>query len=153
MNTSNNEKFKPLKSLPTALAGLISALAMNTHAGELTIHLHGIQVNSGNVMVALYNSSASFMKGATRSLMVPVDTNAQSSSVTIMLKNLEPGRYAISAFHDVNSNGKLDSNAFRIPSEPVGFSNRAAPRFGPPTFEEAAFDFGHEPSIMTIDLK
>jgi uncharacterized protein (DUF2141 family) len=58
---------------------------------------------------------------------------------------LRPGTYAISVFHDENSNGKLDTNFLGIPKEGVGASNDAKGHFGPPKFADAAFQFpgGH----------
>lgn len=39
------------------------------------------------------------------------------------VKNLEPGEYSLSAYHDLNNSGKLErSGFFGIPQEPVGFS-------------------------------
>jgi uncharacterized protein (DUF2141 family) len=51
------------------------------------------------------------------------------------------GRYAISAFHDENSNGKLDTNFIGMPREGVGASNDAKGHMGPPKFPAAAFQF------------
>ncbi|MEO8590991.1 MAG: DUF2141 domain-containing protein [Flavobacteriales bacterium] len=59
--------------------------------------------------------------------------------VVITRTDLTVGRYAIKAFHDVNDNGKLDTNWIGIPSEPYGFSNDAMGTFGPPSFEQAGF--------------
>jgi len=41
------------------------------------------------------------------------------------------GKYAVSVFHDENSNGKLDTNFLGIPREGVGASNNAKGHFGP----------------------
>lgn len=54
---------------------------------------------------------------------------------------IAPGRYAISAYHDRDKDGRLDTNFVGAPSEPVGFSNGARIRFGPPKFEQAAFEW------------
>jgi uncharacterized protein (DUF2141 family) len=48
-------------------------------------------------------------------------------------------RYAVSVFHDENSNGKLDRNLLGIPREGVGASNNAVGHFGPLKFDDAAF--------------
>jgi len=40
------------------------------------------------------------------------------------------GTYAVSAFHDENSNGKLDRNFMGIPREGVGASNNAKGHLG-----------------------
>jgi len=149
----NMNRKNPRKRMVTTLAGFLSVWALQSHATDLTVHLHGLQTSDGNVMVALYNSEASFMKEATQSSMVSANTSDQSSSVTLVFKNLAKGQYALTAFHDVNANGKLDSNAFRIPTEPVGFSNGATPRFGPPKFTEASFEFDGQAAAINIDLK
>ena len=62
---------------------------------------------------------------------------------------LSPGTYAVSVFHDENSNGKVDTKFMGIPREGVGASNNAKGHLGPPKFDAAAFRFpgGH------LDLK
>jgi uncharacterized protein (DUF2141 family) len=52
-----------------------------------------------------------------------------------------PGRYAIAAFHDENSNGRMDRNFLGIPTEGTAASNDATGRLGPPHFNDAAFVF------------
>ena len=61
--------------------------------------------------------------------------------------------FAISVIHDMNGNGKLDTNLFRIPKEPYGFSNNAGATFGPPKFEAAAFVFNSNEQSVEIRLK
>lgn len=63
-----------------------------------------------------------------------------------------PGTYAASAFHDGNSNGKLDTNLLGIPREGVGASNSAKGHFGPPKFDAAAFHFGGGRLDLTITI-
>ncbi len=67
--------------------------------------------------------------------------HASAGTTFVTVKGLPPGRYAVQAFHDENGNGSVDQGLFGIPREGVGFSNDAAIRFGPPKFDEAAFDF------------
>lgn len=54
---------------------------------------------------------------------------------------IEAGTYAVSVFHDENSNGKLDTKFMGIPREGVGASNGAIGHLGPPKFDAAAFHF------------
>ena len=60
-------------------------------------------------------------------------------SSEIRFESLPYGEYAISVYHDKNDNGKLDTGMFRIPKEPLGTSNDAKIRFGPPKYEDAVF--------------
>jgi uncharacterized protein (DUF2141 family) len=61
-----------------------------------------------------------------------------------------PGTYAVSVLHDVNSNGDLDTNFLGIPKEPLGFSNGAKPKMGPPSFDAAKFTHGSEATKLQI---
>jgi uncharacterized protein (DUF2141 family) len=64
---------------------------------------------------------------------------AEGALVRIELKDLEPGQYAIKAFHDVNDNGKMDFNWAGMPKEPYGFSNNAMGTMAAPKFSQASF--------------
>ncbi|MBM4290248.1 MAG: DUF2141 domain-containing protein [Deltaproteobacteria bacterium] len=50
-----------------------------------------------------------------------------------------PGRYAVSAWHDVNDDHTLNKNWLGVPQEPIGISNNARGLLGPPSFSEASF--------------
>ena len=63
-----------------------------------------------------------------------------AGSVTLIFRDVKPGRYAIALLHDENANGKADRAAMMIPTEGFGFSRDAKVRFGPPKFGAAAFD-------------
>ncbi|MCB0480252.1 MAG: DUF2141 domain-containing protein [Flavobacteriales bacterium] len=94
---------------------------------SLTIKFSELSVNNGKVMILVKNEQKlDFAK-----LVIPINNN--SSSVTL---EVEPGKYAVVAFHDINSNEKLDKNMFGIPTEPYGFSNNARGLLGEPDFEE-----------------
>ena len=61
-----------------------------------------------------------------------------SATVLLHFGEVAPGRYAISLFHDENSNKKLDKKLI-MPAEGYGFSRNAPVVFGPPSFGSAAF--------------
>jgi uncharacterized protein (DUF2141 family) len=66
--------------------------------------------------------------------------------------DVKASTYAVSVFHDENSNGKLDPNFMGLPREGEGASNNAKGHFGPPKFDAAAFRFsgGHLELKITI---
>jgi uncharacterized protein (DUF2141 family) len=51
------------------------------------------------------------------------------------------GVYGISAYHDENSNKKLDTNFVGMPTEDYCASRNARGTFGPPSFEDAKFSY------------
>jgi acyl-CoA reductase-like NAD-dependent aldehyde dehydrogenase/uncharacterized protein (DUF2141 family) len=73
-------------------------------------------------------------------------------ATTFDIGPLPPGRYAVSVYQDVNGNHHLDRNFFGIPREPVGASNNPKPSFGPPRFEQCAFQMNQSDQTITIAL-
>lgn len=63
----------------------------------------------------------------------------RSKNMSIIVNGLKPGVYAAQIFHDLNENGKLDTNALGIPKEPYGFSNNKKGIFGKPKFKDVSF--------------
>jgi len=58
----------------------------------------------------------------------------------VILKYSAPrGEYALAAFHDEDSNGRIDVGPHGIPTEGVAFSNDAMSPTGPPAFEMSSF--------------
>jgi uncharacterized protein (DUF2141 family) len=77
-------------------------------------------------------------------LKSPVATataRADAATALCVFEKIPPGVYGLSAFHDKNKNGKLDTNLLGIPSEDYGASNNARGTFGPPSFEDAKFAY------------
>ncbi len=52
---------------------------------------------------------------------------------------LKFGDYAVSVYHDENSNNKLDTKFGTMPLEGIALSNNASARKGTPKFDEAKF--------------
>jgi uncharacterized protein (DUF2141 family) len=56
-----------------------------------------------------------------------------------VFKKIPAGTYGLSAFHDQNNNGKLDTNLLGMPTEDYCASNNARGVLGPPSFNDAKF--------------
>jgi uncharacterized protein (DUF2141 family) len=72
--------------------------------------------------------------------------------MTVRFEELEKGHYAIMAYHDLNSNGKLDMGLMG-PKEPYGLSNNFRSKFGPPNFEDCAFSISDKMQVINITIK
>lgn len=79
--------------------------------------------------------------GWLKSAVATATARADAASALCVFEKIPPGVYALSAFHDKNANGKLDTNLLSIPSEDYGASNNARGSFGPPSFEDAKFAY------------
>jgi uncharacterized protein (DUF2141 family) len=63
------------------------------------------------------------------------------------------GVYGISAFHDRNNNGKLDTNFIGLPVEDYCASRDARSSFGPPSFVDAKFNYPGGLKRLTARMK
>lgn len=133
-------------AVPAALAMLAAAPAS---AADLLVEVRGATPGTGQFLVALFDSEATWMIGPTDQLTVPVDA---AGSAGLVFHGLAPGRYAVSVVHDENANGELDLNLLGVPTEGFGFSNDAGALFGPPDWADASFDLGADGAAITIRL-
>jgi uncharacterized protein (DUF2141 family) len=125
-------QMKHLRLLLILLFGLLLNIG-NGVAQELEVIVKNIKSDKGVLMIGLFNSEKTF----TKEIWKGERPDAKIGEVKVVFKNVPPGSYAISIFHDENSNGKLDANLMGIPKEGIGFSNDAMGTFGPPSFEKA----------------
>ncbi|MEO0601095.1 MAG: DUF2141 domain-containing protein [Myxococcota bacterium] len=98
---------------------------------------------AGKVGCAVFRAAEGFPSDGKRAVAVAEveASKAVDGSVTCHFPNVEGGRVAVSVRHDVDGNGKLDTNVVGMPKEPFGFSRDAPLRtFGPPKFDDAAVD-------------
>ncbi|MBN8750677.1 Uncharacterised protein [Xylophilus ampelinus] len=130
----------PLPRLnPAALAALGLALtAAASHAADLTVEVSGAKSTQGTVSAALYTSADTWLKEPQK--LQGARAPAAQPVTVLVFKNLPPGRYALSAFHDENGNEKVDTNVVGMPTERTGFSRDARGRMGPAAFDDAVID-------------
>ena len=116
---------------------------------SLEVMVDGASPNEGQITLSLFEGSESFLKAPAVKLTAPVDG---TGSAAFVMDDLAPGDYALSAVYDRDSNGRLNTGLFGIPSEPVGFSNNTRGLFGPPKFDDASFPIDGNTRV-TIELR
>lgn len=119
--------------------------------GKLVVRFNGMNSNNGNVKIALCNSDLNYMDH--RSPFIGKTIAIKNNNALIEFEDLPFGDYAIKAFHDEDSNDDLNTNILGIPIEDYGFSNNARGMFGPPSWEDAKFNFNSETKIIEIEIK
>lgn len=124
------------------------AQGQSLQTNVVNVDIGGLRDDKGQVVCALYSSSDGFPKDGKKAV-AQIDSGISNKHAVCEFSGITPGTYAVSVFHDENSNGKLDSNFLGIPREGVGASNGAKGHFGPPKFDAAAFHF----SGGRLDLK
>ena len=104
---------------------------------KLSVEVTGVKSNAGSVLVAVYNSSDSFLDSD--KMFSGRSSKAQMGSTRVIIENLPDGEYALAIFHDEDGNDELNTNWIGIPKEPICFSIGKMKTFGPPKYEECAF--------------
>ncbi len=122
------------------LALLAFAMASGlTQAAEIELEVTGLKQTEGQVTVAAFAEAGSWLRKPVAVAMVAA-SKQEDGRVVVRIKDLpESGELALSVLHDVNGNGKMDSNPMGMPLEPFAFSNNAVGNFGPASFEQAKF--------------
>lgn len=129
------------------IAAFASLLALTVAAPALAEPVASIRFDfetgaaTGKIMVALYDTAEAYSGGApVRQAQVDV-ANGQTQAD---FGDLPAGDYAMKAFHDVNGNGRMDTNPFGMPTEPFAFSNNARGNMGPASWDRARFSVSGE---------
>lgn len=119
-------------------------------AGDLTVWVSGLPSDAGTVRAALFADEASFKAKSDPVAAIVVKPHDKTARFTVA--DLPAGRYALAVFQDVNDNGKLDANMIGMPTEPWGFSNDALGKFGPPDFNQTAFDVAADATTISVTV-
>lgn len=139
---------RALQSAGAALC-LCSAGFGQAHAADLVIEIQGLKSDAGELAVGLFDKAESFPK----QFQYGQRLAAKSGTLSVTFKDVKPGVYAVSTYHDENNNKSLDRGMFGVPKEPYGFSQDARGEGGPPQFRDAQFEVGAEGARIVIKLR
>ena len=112
----------------------------------LNIKISNIKKNTGTVVVEIYDSKTSWLKTPYQKMELSSSQISQTASFKVPY-----GKYAITIYQDLNSNGEADMNFLGIPKELVGFGNNFKP-FGEPKFESCLIEFNSNSKPQEIKL-
>ena len=115
---------------------------------ELTIKISNIEKIRGEIKIGVFNTNKNFLKeiGSIKNYSIKVDKN----TAVITITDLPKGEYAITMYHDENSDNECNRNFMGIPKEGYGFSNNFKPKFGPPKYNDCKFILGDN---KTLNIK
>jgi uncharacterized protein (DUF2141 family) len=132
------------------VASLCSSALSAAGAADLTVIVSGIRDASGSVSAGIFNSESSFAKAS--EAFASFRIKATPGNVGFTVRDLPPGRYAITAYHDENANGTLDFDPTGVPTEGYGVSNDARNPLAPPEFAKAAFELRDQNKSVTVKI-
>ncbi len=115
----------------------------------MTIHVEGLREAKGQLMIFVYNNAEDFPTKRDRAVFsksVPVT----GASMEISFDSVAVGTYGVAVYHDENMNGKMDRHWYGPPKEGYGASNDATGTVGPPSFDDAKFEFNESKKRVKI---
>jgi uncharacterized protein (DUF2141 family) len=103
--------------------------------GKVVVKVNGIDVKNGGELSVGFFSKDNFPKVGKQSFGKTKEISAESAE--IVFEQVPVGEYGIAIFQDIDRNKTLKTNFVGLPTEPIGFSNDARMKFGPPSFADA----------------
>jgi len=119
--------------------------------GNLTVLISNLKNNKGDLKIGLFNSEDSY--NGKKQKFIGAIIKIQNKKVIWEVNDIPFGEYAIKAFHDEDSDDKIDTNILGIATESYGFSNNVTGLFGPPSFDKAKFLFNSDSMKIELNLK
>lgn len=129
----------------------VGSFASQPATGTLIVTIMGLRNYQGAINIAVFATAEGFPDQPSAAVDKRIVKLADTDPV-IEFNGLAFGEYAVSVFHDENTNQQLDKNWLGIPKEGVGFSHNPKSLSGPPSFEEAKFSFTLKKQALTIKL-
>jgi uncharacterized protein (DUF2141 family) len=145
-------------AIALVVSSMVGASSIGARANDLgavnsiKVVVVGLHSNDGEVDCALFGGAGGFPDDSSKAGKT-TKSKIEKGQAVCMFVDVAPGDYAVSVFHDENSNGKLDRNFMGMPKEGVGASNDAAGHFGPPKYDDARFSYKGGRSVSAIHLK
>jgi uncharacterized protein (DUF2141 family) len=127
MNLTAHSRLAAAATFATIALALLSFATQARADGCATVEVQNLRTGQGPLMLAAYLDAASFRKTAASQQQVAVT----GESMQLQVCGLTGGVVALTLYQDLNANGKLDANAFGMPTEPWGASGKPAPMTGP----------------------
>lgn len=130
------------------LPALISAVP-NDKIQPLEVTFSNIRESEAPIYIALNEYSEDFPNSNKALKYFKVDPRGRSTA-KLSIHDLPYGKYAISAFQDLNGNQKMDKGFMGIPAEPFAFSNNYKPLFRAPRWSDC--EFVYSPASSAIEI-
>lgn len=120
------------------------------YAGNLTVELAGVRSDRGDIWVIIYDNPNTFAWEKHDAAAFLVKIPARKGNQSFTLNHVAEGHYAVSVWHDENTNGNFDMMGI-FPLEGFAYSNNVGHE-NTPTFQMAAIAVGKEDLATKIRL-
>lgn len=124
-----------MKKLALSLICAWIAAQSFAQTGTIILNVTQIQTDKGGEISAGIFVRENFPKVGKQ--LVGQEKSVTGKSMQLIFENVPVGEYGVVAFQDIDKNKDLKTNFVGLPKEPIGFSNDAKIKFGPPDFDDA----------------
>jgi uncharacterized protein (DUF2141 family) len=147
-----DNKMRYMKKTLLLVLNLCATIAAQSQTVNLTVTVNNVKSDKGLVSVCVFNQANGFPEKTNLAIKC-VSVNAAKGTMQVKIDGIMPGKYAISAHHDENKDGKLNTNFIGMPKEAAGASNGAKGKMGPPKFENAVLVINKNKTQISIALE
>ncbi len=122
-------------------------------AATVTVKVDGLKGSEGVALVVLYDSAESWLK--IPKAAQTVSAKITGSTLSVELKGVKPGTYAVSVIHDENKNNELDMRwlPYPKPKEGSGASGDAETSKLAPKWESSKFEVPAEGKTINVSIR
>jgi uncharacterized protein (DUF2141 family) len=133
-------------------AAVLTVSFQSPKNGNLKIFVTDLKNANGELDFNIFNSADGFPGDETK-VIKHLRGKIKNGSCTITFENLPYGKYAVSIYHDENNDKQMNKSWYGKPTEGVAVSNNAKGSIsGPPSFEEARFEFSAQTNSLNIKM-
>lgn len=113
--------------------------ALATDDAKILINCSNLDDSGGNLVYTLYATEESY--NAEKNELAHLTVSVAAGDVdTAAFNHLKPGIYTVTAFHDSNMDGELNTGAFGRPKEQFAISNISRRLWSKPHWQETSFE-------------
>jgi uncharacterized protein (DUF2141 family) len=126
---------------------LVGALALGSLCGRSAVAEESVATNVIEFEVRTRNDAGVVRcglfkeRGWLKDTVRPAIVKINKTTALCVFKEIPAGTYGVSAFHDEDNDGKLDTNLVGYPMEEYCASNNARNMFSAPSWKDAKFTY------------
>lgn len=131
---------------------LLVCIQWTLSSQTLKVSITGLRNNSGNIVLAFYNTEKAFEDETPLFTKVESKATVVNHILTLTYNGLKPGVYGIVILDDENNNSKMDFG-WILPEEGFGFSNYYHTGMLKPKLSKFSFTLTNETKAVEIKVK
>lgn len=135
-----------MKYILLSLFFLLTGYDQQTETMELEITVTNINTLKGSIKIGIFNNPITFLETGTE--YKKYSKNVTNDTIIFNLTGLKQDFYAISIYHDINSDNECNLNFLGVPIEPYGFSKNHRPKLFKASFDDCKINAHQNMSVM-----